>query len=188
MSPAAASRHSALLALGLWAAIAAAAMVPGAVPIAAEAADVQPAMGHRAPDFTLKDVTGRPVRLSQVLAQKAVLLNFWATWCPPCREEMPILERVYRDYRTRGLEILAVNLDLGAEASVAARVSAFMTALGLTFPALLDLSGDATRAYRIRALPVTLLIDRQGQIRALEIGPRDWSSPDARAQLDALLK
>jgi peroxiredoxin len=165
-----------------------AAVAPGSGPILAEAADVQPTVGHRAPDFTLRDASGRPVRLSQVLAQKAVLLNFWATWCPPCREEMPSMERVYRDYQARGLEILAVSLDLGTEASVAARVNAFMAELRLTFPALLDLSGEATRAYRIRALPVTLLIDRQGQIRALEIGPRDWSSPEARAQLDGLLE
>ncbi len=101
MSPAAASRHSALLTLGLWAAIAVAAVTSGAVPIAAEAADVQPVVGHRVPDFTLKDSSGKRVRLSGVLAEKAVLLNFRATWCPPCREEMPILERVYRDYRAR---------------------------------------------------------------------------------------
>jgi peroxiredoxin len=172
-----------------WSVVVIAAVMLAAIPAAlAEAADAQPLVGHRAPDFTLKDASGRPVRLSEVLAQKAVLLNFWATWCPPCREEMPSMERVYRDYRVRGFEVLAVSLDLGTEASVTARVSAFMAELGLTFPALLDLAGEATRAYRIRALPVTFLIDRHGWVRALEIGPRDWSSPDARAQLEGLLQ
>lgn len=152
------------------------------------AVDVQPAVGHRAPDFTLRSGEGKPVQLAQVLKGKAVFLNFWATWCPPCREEMPSMERVYRDYKTRGLEILAVSIDAGDEAAVPARVKAFMAGLTLTFPALLDPKMEVVRAYRLRGLPTTYLIDRTGVIRAAVVGPRDWATPEFRERLDGLLK
>ena len=154
----------------------------------AEATDVQPAVGHRAPDFSLRDPDGKHVQLSQVLKEKAVFLNFWATWCPPCREEMPTMERAYRDYKIRGLEILAVSLDAGSEAAVAAKVKEFMSGLKVTFPVLLDLQGDVVRSYRLRGLPMSYLIDRKGVIRAAEIGFRDWASPEARRKLEELLK
>lgn len=160
-------------------------MVVGAGPAAAS--DVQPAVGHRAPDFTLRDPQGKPVQLSRVLGEKAVLLNFWATWCPPCQEEMPTMERAYRDYKARGLEILAVSIDAGREATVTAKVKLFMAELKLTFPALLDLDGEVARAYRLRGLPTTYLIDRKGVIRAVEVGFRDWASPESRAKVEALL-
>ena len=154
----------------------------------AEATDVQPAVGHRAPDFTLPDSHGKPVQLSRVLGERAVLLNFWATWCPPCREEMPTMERAYRDYKARGLEILAVSMDAGSEAAVAAKVNEFMAELKLTFPAVLDPKGDVVRAYRLRGLPTTFLIDRKGVVRAAEIGFRDWASPESRQKLEEALK
>lgn len=154
----------------------------------AEATDIQPAVGHRAPDFTLRDSHGKPVQLSRVLGQRAVLLNFWATWCPPCRAEMPTMERAYRDYKARGLEILAVSIDAGSEAAVAARVNEFMADLKLTFPAVLDPKGDVVRTYRLRGLPTTFLIDRKGVIRAAEIGFRDWASPESRKKLEELLR
>jgi peroxiredoxin len=153
-----------------------------------EATDVQPAVGHRAPDFTLRDLRGTPIQLSRVLGRQAVLLNFWATWCPPCREEMPTMERAYRDYRTKGLEVLAVSIDAGDESSVAPRVRRFMTELKLTFPALLDPKGEVVRTYRLRGLPTTFLIDRAGMVRAAEIGFRDWTDAESRRKLEALLE
>ncbi len=158
-----------------------------AAPVVARATDVRPAVGHRAPDFTLPDLESRPVQLSQVLRDKAVLLNFWATWCPPCRREMPTMERAYRDYRQRGLEILAISMDAGDQRTVTEMVGRFMREFTLSFPALLDLDGEVVRAYRLRGLPTTVLIDRTGTIRAVEIGLRDWSSPESRKQLEALL-
>lgn len=154
----------------------------------AGATHVWPAIGHRAPDFTLPDPQGRSVRLSHVLGEKAVLLNFWATWCPPCREEMPTMEEAYRIYRTKGLEVLAVSIDGGGEQAVAPKVKAFMAELGLSFPALLDLEHEVARAYRLRGLPTTLLIDRQGIVRSVEIGFRDWVSPQSRKTLEELLR
>ena len=156
--------------------------------VSGEATDVQPVVGHRAPDFTLRDSHGKPVQLSRVLGERAVLLNFWATWCPPCRQETPTMERAYRDYRARGLEILAVSIDAGSEAAVAARVNEFMAELKLTFPAVLDSQGDVVRAYRLRGLPTTFLIDRKGVIRAAEIGFRDWAGAESRKKIEALLK
>ena len=154
----------------------------------AGADDVRPAVGHRAPDFTLRDVNGKSVQLSQVLREKAVLLNFWATWCPPCQSEMPTLQYVYGDYKANGLEILAVSIDVGDEAQVRAKVKAFITSLHLTFPALLDPRHEVVQKYRLRGLPMTFLIDRQGMIRAAEIGYRDWTSADARKKIEDSLK
>lgn len=97
------------------------------------------------------------------------------------------MERAYRDYKARGLEILAVSIDAGREATVTAKVKLFMAELKLTFPALLDLDGEVARAYRLRGLPTTYLIDRKGVIRAVEVGFRDWASPESRAKVEALL-
>lgn len=161
-------------------------VITGAAPV--HAADVRPAVGHQAPDFTLRDSEGRSVQLSRVLGDKAVLLNFWAMWCPPCREEMPTMERAYREYKAKGLEILAVSIDFGDEAEVAAKVREFMADLKLTFPALLDPRNQVARTYRLRGLPATFLIDRQGVIRGEEIGYRDWVSPESRKKIEQLLK
>jgi len=154
----------------------------------AGATDVRPALGHRAPDFTLLDLQGRSVWLSWVLREKAVLLNFWATWCPSCRREMPTMEEAYRIYRTKGLEVLAVSIDAGGAQAVARKVKMFTTELGLTFPALLDLEHEVVRAYQLRGLPTTFLIDRQGTVRSVEIGFRDWASPPSRKKLEELLR
>jgi len=153
-----------------------------------QAAHVQAAVGHRAPDFTLRDAQGKPVRLSQLLGKKAVFLNFWATWCVPCREEMPTMERTYREYKTRGLEILAVSVDVGHEAVVAVAVSKFMSELKLSFPALLDPGWKVVNLCRVLGLPATYLIDRGGIVRAVEVGQRDWFSGESRKKLEELLQ
>ncbi len=159
------------------------ALAPGAAP----AGHVEPAVGHRAPDFTLPDLHGRPVQLSKVLRTKAVFLNFWATWCVPCREEMPMMERAYREYRGHGLEMLAVSLDSGPKDAVVREVSKFMAELGLSFPALLDPEWEAARRYRLFGIPTTVLVDRRGIVRAFEVGPRDWFAAESRRKLEQLL-
>lgn len=169
----------ALLALGLLIFLA-----PGSVP----ADDIRPAVGHRAPDFALHDLNARTVRLSEISRKKAILLNFWATWCVPCREEMPTMERAYRAYRGRGLEILAISVDVGHEAAVAVAMKRFMTELKLSFPALLDPEWKVVTQYRVVGLPATFLIDRRGVIRVVEVGQRDWFSPESRKKLEELLK
>lgn len=149
---------------------------------------IHPAVGHRAPDFTLHGLQAKTVRLFDVLGKKAVFVNFWATWCVPCREEMPTMERAYRAYKARGLEMLAVSVDVGPEAAVALAVGKFMAELKLSFPALLDPEWKVVKLYRVVGLPATFLIDRRGVIRAVEVGQRDWFSPESRKRLEDLLK
>lgn len=147
------------------------------------AADVRPDEGHLAPDFTLKTLEGGTVRLSDFRGKKAVLINFWATWCPPCRLEMPAMEQIYTEYKDKGFEILAVNI----EADVWQEITDFVKELRLTFPILLDPDMKITRKYRIIGLPVSVLIDRQGIVRAKEIGYHDWTAKASRTRVEALL-
>jgi peroxiredoxin len=150
--------------------------------------DIRPVAGHRAPDFALHDLKAKTVRLSDFLGKKAVLVNFWATWCVPCREEMPTMERAYREYKAKGLEILAVSADAGPEAAARKSVAQFMNELKLSFPAVLDYEMEVAQLYRVVGIPATFLIDRRGVIRAVEVGPRDWFSPGSRKQLEELLR
>lgn len=97
------------------------------------------------------------------------------------------MERAYRQYKARGLEILAVSVDVGHEAAVAVTVGKFMAELKLSFPALLDHEMKVAQLYRILGIPATILIDRRGVIRAVEVGQRDWFSPESRKKLEELL-
>jgi len=146
--------------------------------------DERPEEGHFAPDFTLKTLDGKAVRLSTLRGKKVVLINFWATWCPPCRLEMPTMERIYSDYKAKGFEILAINIEPDAKEEI----REFTRELRLTFPVLLDPDMRVTRKYRLIGLPVSMLIDRQGIIRSKDIGYHDWTSRDSRKRLEDLLQ
>ncbi len=138
--------------------------------------------GKVAPNFELPSLQGPPVRLSQFRGQVA-LVNFWATWCPPCRAEMPSIERLHRAYASRGLVILAVDDERVGRAVV----EGFQRDLGLTFPILLDSSGDVSALYGVRGLPTTVLVDREGRIASVDFGTRDWSDRAARGLIEKLL-
>ena len=125
-----------------------------------------PREGFSAPDFTLDLLDGGQVTLSD-LRGKAVLINFWATWCPPCRAEMPAIEAVYRSHKELGLEVLAVNTTNQDDQAAAA---AFVEELELTFPVPLDRTGAVSASYNLRGLPSTYFIDRQGVIRSVVVG------------------
>jgi len=144
---------------------------------------IRPARTQQAPDFTVPGVRGERYALRDVRG-KLVLLNFWATWCPPCKEEMPSMERLYRRYNERGLTILAVSIDSGGAQAVAE----FATALGLTFPIGLDQKLEVANRYGVRALPSTFLIDRDGNTAAVALGPRDWDGSAAHAVIESLLR
>ncbi|MBZ0159019.1 TlpA disulfide reductase family protein [Candidatus Methylomirabilis sp.] len=146
--------------------------------------DVRPDTGHLAPDFALKTLDGNIVRLSEFRGKKVVLINFWATWCPPCRLEMPTMQQIYSEYKAGGFEILAVNIEPDAEQPI----NDFVKELRLTFPVLLDPDMKITRKFRVIGLPVSVLIDRQGIVRAKEIGYHDWTSRPSRALIENLLK
>jgi len=149
----------------------------------AELSLIRPKRPAAATDFTVPQLNSQPLRLSDFKG-RVVFLNFWATWCVPCREEMPSMERLYQGYRTRGLTIVAMSVDTGGPATVAA----FVKMLRLTYPIGLDPKMDVAEQYRVRALPSSFLVDRQGNVAAIAVGPRDWDSPAARAVVETLLK
>lgn len=146
--------------------------------------EVRPEVGYRAPDFALPTLDGQTVHLSDFRRKKAIFLNFWATWCAPCRLEMPTMEKVYQEYKSQGLEILAVSLDAGPTSVV----KNYLQELKLTYPVLLDPNMEVLRLYRLFSIPATLLIDKEGIIRFKELGYRDWTDPESRKLLEELLK
>jgi peroxiredoxin len=148
------------------------------------APEIRPEVGHLAPDFALPSLDGQTVRLSDFRGKKAIFLNFWATWCVPCRLEMPTMETAYQEYKGRGLEILAVSLDAGSKSVV----KNFMSELKLSYPALLDPKMEVLNLYRQFSIPSSFLIDRQGIIRHRELGYRDWTTPESRKLLETILK
>jgi cytochrome c biogenesis protein CcmG/thiol:disulfide interchange protein DsbE len=125
-----------------------------------------PREGFPAPDFTLPALGGGDIRLADQAGQ-VVIINLWASWCPPCRAEMPAIEQVYVANRDRGLVVLAVNSTYQDNEDSAAR---FAQDLGLTFPILFDRDGAVSRRYRLRALPTTFFVDRRGLIRSVVVG------------------
>ncbi len=135
-----------------------------------------PREGAPAPDFALQTLDGRTYRLSE-LRGRAVLINFWATWCGPCRTEMPAIEEVYRRYGDGRLVVLAVNVEEDAD-----RVAPFVQRLGLSFPILLDRDGTVSRRYRITGLPTTYLIRPDGAVDGMRIGPYTRAMLQARVE------
>lgn len=137
--------------------------------------------GERPPEFSGRSVDGKPLSLAG-LRGRVVLVTFWATWCPPCRQEMPGLERLHRGLTTEGLTVVGVNVREEASAIIE-----YADALGLTFPLIFDPQGKIQGAYGVIGLPTTFLIARDGRAVARAIGPRDWGGPQARALIRAML-
>ncbi len=119
--------------------------------------------GKPAPEFKLKTIDGREVSLSDYRG-KVVLINFWATWCPPCKEEMPLFESVYRKYKDRGFEILAVSTDTDIDV-----VKKFVGEYKLSFVVLYDDKNIAS-LYNVQGLPTSFLVDREGKIVKVRLG------------------
>ena len=140
-------------------------------------------LGEPAPNFQLRDLNGRLVTLSD-LRGKVVLLNFWATWCGPCRVEMPAMEQLYRMFQRKDFEILAVSTD----AQGVAITRPFQQENHLTFPILHDADYRVGLTYGARSLPMTFMIDRQGVIRHQVFGARDWGAPEAQQLVQMLMK
>jgi peroxiredoxin len=141
-----------------------------------------PREGFLAPDFSLPDAQGQPVRLSD-LRGRPVLINLWASWCGPCKAEMPAMQRVYDAYRAQGFTILAVNTTFQDDRAGALE---FAAGRSLTFPILFDEDGGVSRQYQVQAMPTSYFVDREGVItRAVIGGPM----PEAllRAEVESLL-
>jgi peroxiredoxin len=125
-----------------------------------------PHPGFAAPDFELETLDGERLRLSN-LKGKVVVVNLWATWCPPCRAEMPALQDLYDKHRDEGLLVVAVNATDQDSAAAARR---FVAERGLTFPVALDPQGEASRQYALQALPSTFVVDREGVVQQVLMG------------------
>ena len=143
----------------------------------------RPNIGDPAPSFTLNDMQGKSVSLVDFKGQ-VVLLNFWATWCGPCRVEMPSMEALYKEMNSQGFEILAISTD--EEGSVVTKP--FVEASQLTFPILHDTQYDVGAIYGVRTLPMSYVVDRKGIIQHRIYGARDWHSPEANKLLNKLLQ
>ena len=135
-----------------------------------------------APDFVGVTPEGKKISLDS-LKGKLVLLNFWATWCPPCRLEMPSMEKIYREYKGEGLEVVAMNFMEKPEP-----INTFLKENDFTFTILLDRPGKIAESYGVRALPITFLIGRRGNILARIIGYKDWHNKETRKFISSLLK
>jgi thiol-disulfide isomerase/thioredoxin len=141
--------------------IAVLAMLGALLPLSVSSADI---VGQPAPDFALRSLTGSAVRLSEHLGE-VVVINFWATWCGPCRQEMPLLDEIYGKYRPVGMVLLSVNIDEAAEPA-----AEMAQTLKVSYPVLFDARKEVSRAYQVNAMPVTVLVDRAGIVRYVSEG------------------
>ena len=138
-----------------------------------------PQAGFQAPDFRLPTPSGETISLADLRGQP-VLINLWASWCPPCREEMPAIQRVYQDYQSRGFVVLAVNAT--SQDSLPSALE-FVSDLGLTFPILLDSDSVVSEdLYQVLGLPTSVLIGRDGTVRAIRIGILDLQELEGTLQ------
>ena len=150
--------------------------------LVAPAHAVAPAANAIAPDFTLRGADGRNVRLDELRGQ-VVLVNFWATWCGPCREEMPRLETLYEKYRKSGFVLLGVKVDDDPHAAMGVGQK-----LNVSFPVVLDTEKKVSKLYDLNTMPSTVVIDRDGKMRFLPRGYRAGTEADYEQQIRGLLK
>ncbi len=135
-----------------------------------------------APDFTLQSSTGENVRLAEQRG-KVVMLNFWASWCGPCRKEMPLLDAMYQRYSSAGFVLYGVNVE---EDNTDAKK--LLKELGVTFPVLFDTESKASSLYNVDAMPTTVVIDKKGQVRYVNRGYKDGDENKYRDQIRELIK
>jgi peroxiredoxin len=143
---------------------------------------VKPSRTRAAEDFTLPALGGGTFRLGEQRG-KTVLVNFWATWCPPCLEEMPAMERLWRKHRDAGFVLVAVSVDADPQ-----KVVPFATAHKLTFPIAFDSKMAIAERYGVRALPSSFIVSREGDLAALALGPRHWDSKASHRLIEAMAR
>ncbi len=145
------------------------------------AAELKPWAGNPLPAFDLKDIGGRKHSLADYRG-KVVLVNFWATWCEPCRNEMPAIEKLKERFAGRPFVVLAVNVD-----EPEARIRKFLSLMPLSFPILLDHGSALTKAWGVRVLPASFVVGRDGRIYYGAVGELDWNAHEIAARLAELL-
>ncbi len=147
-----------------------------------QAGELKPYNGKPLPDFSLQDLKGKKHSLSDYKG-KVVLLNFWATWCPPCVKEMPSMQRLQDKYQDQDFEILAVNM--GEDSTT---IEIFLQKMSVNFPVLLDSDGAILKQWKIFAFPTTFLIDKEGNITYALFGGLEWDSPEAVVVVEELIQ
>ena len=138
--------------------------------------------GRPAPDFVLKSISGDNLRLSEYKGQ-VVMINFWATWCGPCRQEMPDLDALYKRYERFGFVLLGVNIDENDD-----KAQRMARELQISFPVLFDRDKEVSRLYQVDAMPTTVLIDQDGTVRHVHRGFRTGYTETYQEQLRKLLR
>ena len=138
--------------------------------------------GQAAPDFALKSSSGDNLRLSEYRGD-VVMVNFWATWCGPCRQEMPLLDELYSRYERVGFSLLGVNIDDDSR-----KAMNMVSELGVSFPVLFDARKEVSKLYKVEAMPVTVLIDREGTIRYVHHGYKPGYEDKYLNQIRSLLR
>ena len=138
--------------------------------------------GQPAPDFALKSSTGENLRLSEFRGD-VVMINFWATWCGPCRQEMPLLDELYSRYQRVGFNLLGVNIDDDSR-----RAMRMIEELGVNFPILFDARKEVSELYEVEAMPVTVIVDREGTVRYIHHGYKPGYEDKYLDQIRSLLR
>jgi peroxiredoxin len=138
--------------------------------------------GQSAPDFALKSSSGENLRLSEYRGD-VVLVNFWATWCGPCRQEMPLLDQMYTKYERVGFSLLGVNIDENSS-----KAMNMVSELGVSFPVLFDTRKEVSKLYEVDAMPVTVIIDREGTVRYVHHGYKPGYEQMYLDQIKSLLR
>lgn len=151
---------------------------PATLPPPATAAPVT-----RLPDFQLKDLSGAMRSIGEWSASQAVLINFWATWCGPCRKEMPLLEQIYKRYKGLGFTLLAVNVEEDS-----AGAEKWLKDTPVTFPVLFDRQNHVSQLYQVTAMPSTVIVDRKGQVRFVHYGYTPGTESQYQDQVRSLLR
>lgn len=152
------------------------------LPGAAAANSTTVRAGAEAPDFALRSSAGPNLRLSEHRGQ-VVMINFWATWCGPCRQEMPKLDEIFARYEAAGFALLGVNIDEDS-----ARAQRLADELGVTFPLLFDDEQSVSRLYDVQAMPMTVMVDRDGKVRSVHYGYRPGMEQRYLDEVRALLR
>ena len=138
--------------------------------------------GQVAPDFVLKSASGENLRLSEYRGD-VVMINFWATWCGPCRQEMPLLDELYGRYQRVGFSLLGINIDDDSR-----RAMKMVQELGVTFPVLFDENKEVSKLYKVDAMPVTILVDREGRVRHVHHGYKTGYEDKYLTEIRSLLR
>jgi len=138
-------------------------------------------IGKRAPEFTLKDLNDKTVSLSS-LRGKVVLINFWATWCPPCRAEMSSLNNLHKEYKNNGFSVIAVSSDRSISS-----VRDFLSKKPVDLPVLMDSDSKVSRQFKVFSLPTSFLLDKNGVIVQKFLGEEEWDSPEMKKKIKEML-